>query len=300
MEWNEENRRAGLYKGLPAWASIVIYLILFLFLSAIAGMGVSLLTKAHAIDSQVWLLLMSLGTLVVVLFSTWIMLCVFDRRPFSDLGFGLKGRWKDLLAGGCVAAVLYAAGFGLLCWLGEIEVVRMQWNVASLSLSFLTFVLVAFSEEIMTRGYILGRLLHTRLNRFAALAISSLLFSLLHVFNPNVAFLPLLNIWLAGCLLGASYLYTRNLWLPISLHLFWNWIQGPVLGYSVSGYDQGGSLLTLRMPKDTLLNGGAFGFEGSLLCTLLLVVATVLIIVYFERRTRKRGVDYCSTPAMDS
>ena len=89
---------------------------------------------------------------------------------------------------------------------------------------------------------------------------------------------------LAGMLLGASYLYTRNLCFPISLHLFWNWIQGPILGYQVSGNNFTTSMLTLRMPEENVLNGGAFGFEGSLICTVLMIVFTILIVWWGEKR----------------
>ncbi len=79
----------------------------------------------------------------------------------------------------------------------------------------------------------------------------------------------MLNLLLAGMLLGASYLYTKNLCFPISLHLFWNWIQGPILGYDVSGSHSESSMLTLHLPENNVLNGGAFGFEGSLIAQYL-------------------------------
>jgi membrane protease YdiL (CAAX protease family) len=94
----------------------------------------------------------------------------------------------------------------------------------------------------------------------------------------------MLNLMLAGMLLGASFIYTRNLWFPISLHLFWNWFQGPVLGYQVSGTSTYPSVLTLRFAENDVLNGGAFGFEGSLICTVLMIVFTFLIIRWGERR----------------
>ena len=95
------------------------------------------------------------------------------------------------------------------------------------------------------------------MNKFLALFVSAALFAFMHIFNPEIAFLPMLNLLLAGMLLGASYLYTRNLCFPISLHLFWNWIQGPILGYQVSGNNFTTSMLTLRMPEENVLNGGA-------------------------------------------
>ena len=180
--------------------------------------------------------------------------------------------------------ILYGVGFGLSLLLGEVKVTGVQLSVVDLAGSFGVFILVALTEEIMVRGYILGRLLRTRLNKFLSLGISSVLFSLMHFFNPNVAFLPLLNLVLAGCLLGVTFLYTRNLWFPISLHLFWNWLQGPVLGYKVSGTILCSSLLQLQFPDNNILNGGDFGFEGSIICTVLMILMTGCIIWYFERK----------------
>ncbi len=98
------------------------------------------------------------------------------------------------------------------------------------------------------------------MNKFLSLFVSALLFALLHLFNQYALYL-LLNLLLAGMFIGASYLYTRNLCFPISLHLFWNWIQGPILGYQVSGNDFGTSLLTLHLPEENVLNGGALGLK---------------------------------------
>ncbi|MDE5710977.1 MAG: CPBP family intramembrane metalloprotease, partial [Bacteroides sp.] len=134
---------------------------------------------------------------------------------------------------------------------------------------------------------VLGRLLDGGVNRFVALFISSTSFSLMHFFNPNFEFLPFLNILLAGVLLGASYIYTRNLCFPVALHWFWNWLQGPVLGYEVSGNRFGDTLLTLRLSDAHLMNGGSFGFEGSLLCTFLLIIGSGLIIGHYERKIRR-------------
>lgn len=199
------------------------------------------------------------------------------------IGLSWKGRGVDVLAGMAMALSLYAVGFFLSWVLGAIEVVDVQVDFKGLLLSWLLMLLVALSEEIALRSFVLGSMLHVGMNRFVALILSSLLFSLLHLFNPNFTFLPFLNIFLAGLLLGASYIYTRNLWFPISLHLFWNWIQG-LLGFQVSGNAFGASLITLRLPEDNLINGGEFGFEGSLLCTLLCLIATGLIIRYYERK----------------
>lgn len=233
--------------------------------------------------SHVWeTLFMLVGYL-----SAAVLILRWRNLPLSLLGLSLKGRGKDLLAGAGVAVLLYAVGFGLSLLMGMVEVVDVQWMPRDLLGALMFFLLVAVTEEVMLRGFVLGRMLSEGMNRFVALLLSSALFSAMHLFNPNFAFLPFVNILLAGCLLGASFLYTRNLCFPIVLHWFWNWLQGPVLGYEVSGTDCGQTLLTLRLKGNDLLTGGSFGFEGSLICTVLLVVGTLAIVGYYERRGRK-------------
>lgn len=107
----------------------------------------------------------------------------------------------------------------------------------------------------------------------------------MHVFNPNFSLIAFLNILLAGILIGSTYIYTRNLWFPIALHLFWNWLQGPILGFEVSGGQLGGTLLSLELPEENIINGGAFGFEGSVLCTALIIIAIAIILKSASKRS---------------
>lgn len=220
--------------------------------------------------------------LVSVFLSAWIVLWL-RKHPLTSLGLSVKGRGKDLFTGMAFAAMLYVVGFGISLLTGAVQVTGVNFQPASLLLSFTFFLLVAIAEELAVRGFVLGRMLDGGVNKYWALVLSSLLFSLMHIFNPNFAFLPFLNIFLAGLLLGASYLFTRNLCFPITLHWFWNWLQGPVLGYEVSGNNFGTSLLTLHWSQANILNGGTFGFEGSIICTGLLIAGTLLIIRHYVK-----------------
>ena len=136
------------------------------------------------------------------------------------------------------------------------------------------------------RGFLLGRMLDGGMNRWWALFLSSLLFAVMHFFNPDFSWLAFLNILLAGLLLGIPFVYTRNLSFPIGFHWFWNWIQGPVLGYRVSGNESGESLFSLSFSESGWLHGGSFGFEGSLLCTILLALAVGGLLFYYVRRMK--------------
>lgn len=276
-------------RSVAAWVSLILYFIAFILFSTVFSAIVYALLKIP-VGVDVWeqtlihSIGLEMGMLAAVVISNLMLLRLFDHRPWSDIGLSIEGRWKDILYGMLVAVVLYGIGFVLLLALGQIEVTGFRWDTEMLVSSWLFFVLVALCEEMMMRGYVLGRLLRTRLNKFLSLFISSVLFALIHIFNPNVALLPMINLVLAGMLLGVVFLYTRNLWFSISLHLFWNWIQGPILGFEVSGTTLGISILALGLPQQNIINGGSFGFEGSIVCTVLMIIFIGAIILWFERK----------------
>lgn len=273
-------------------ADIVLFYVIGTLITMFLCVPLFLIQKALGMEMQegslpsffLERLLMLIGYL-----SAAVLVLRWRNLPLSLLGMSLRGRGKDLLAGLGVAVLLYAVGFGTSLLMGTVEIASVEWVPRDLLGTLLFFLLVAVTEEVMLRGFVLGRMLSAGMNRFVALFLSSALFSAMHLFNPNFALLPFVNILLAGCLLGASFLYTRNLCFPVVLHWFWNWLQGPVLGYEVSGMDSGETLLTLRLTGSDLLTGGSFGFEGSLLCTVLLVGGTLAIVGYYERRGRKEA-----------
>lgn len=233
-------------------------------------------------DKMFYFVLSETLMLIGIFLSAWIV-WHFRGVSLTGLGRSLAIRKKDLLSGISLAIVLYAVGFGVSLLAGAIEIAGVVFNPSSLLISFVFFLLVAITEEFALRGFVLERMLQGGVNKFWALFLSATLFSLVHIANPNFDFLSFINILLAGILLGSSYIYTRNLCFPIALHWFWNWIQGPVLGYEVSGNKFCDGLLTLYLPETNLINGGAFGFEGSILCTVLMVAGTGVILKMFRK-----------------
>ena len=270
-----------------AFVDIVLFAVLsmiFLFLFAIPFALVFPELKTEVGETNIYFQMLNE---VLMLVSGLIAACMvlgFRKLPFSGLGLSLKGWGRSLLRGALFVVFLYVVGFGLSLLLGAVEVVGFLFSPISLLVSLLLYFFVAVTEEVIGRGFILGRMLDGGINKFVALFISAVLFSLMHLFNPNFAFVPFLNIMVAGCFLGASYIYTRNLCFPIALHWFWNWIQGSVLGYKVSGNEfSNENLLLLHFPEENLINGGTFGFEGSILCSLLLVLGTVIILRHYYK-----------------
>lgn len=213
-------------------------------------------------------------------------------RKSLKIDLTLKNKFP-LIVGGCLFVLgIYLIAYIVSLSFGWIEIISVQWDFMALSTSFLLFLLVAFSEEIIFRGVIQPLLLDIPLPKPIALIIASLLFMLAHLNNPGLDWIPLLNLFLAGMFFGMFMLYNQNLWFPISAHLFWNWIQGPILGYKVSGLTSVTPLIQIKEIAPKWVTGGDFGFEGSVLCSVLLLIAIASIYCFYQRRNLLRNINH--------
>jgi hypothetical protein len=107
---------------------------------------------------------------------------------------------------------------------------------------------------------------------------------LMHIGNPSKNMLAMPGIFTGGLLLGINYLYTGNLWFGIALHTSWNFIQGPLLGFVVSGLHLPSVLIQTNTGPDWM-TGGSFGPEASVLACVLNIVVTILLSKYFRKQT---------------
>lgn len=270
------------------WLRAIAIIIPFLIVSAIFA-TIGFLISGADFDTY---LDMSTEQMVIINFckiiGTFLLIWVFmkfvDKEPFIKLGFQTKNRLKDIVVGILIGIVVMASGYLILVSLKEIQFTRTLIDTKDIILSILLYIIVAFAEEVLFRGYILKNLM-TSFNKYVALIVSSILFALLHGMNPNMDLLSLTNLFLAGILLGLSYIYTKNLWFPIALHFSWNLFQ-TLFGFNVSGQDFY-SLIEFSVKENTLLNGGGFGFEGSLLSAIYLITLIISIGIYYNRKNSK-------------
>jgi len=289
MTVNPENETKP---ALPVWARIVLVIFSFIIMTGVFQMLGMLLMHvsfhdrlaSQAISLQQNVILSAMGliplALIIYTFRKFI-----DKRSISSMGFSLKNRTRDIVAGFFIAVILFIFGSFILVEINAISLTYIGFDISAFWLSLVLFTIVALNEEILMRGYILNNLL-TSTNKYVALLISAVIFSVLHGLNPNISFLSFINLMLAGIILGSTYIFTQNLWFPISLHLFWNFFQGPVLGYSVSGMKIS-SIFKVTFIGSNTVNGGQFGFEGSLVCTVLLIIAISLIMGYYQGYFKK-------------
>lgn len=148
-------------------------------------------------------------------------------------------------------------------------------------------ILIFFSalfEELVFRGIIYQALIQ-RFGKYASTLSLSLIFVFAHLVfnNKTFDFIFIINIFLANIVLSMLYLRTGSLWLPFSFHFFWNLFQAMILGSPVSGFYYGIEILNTEVNTYGILFSNEYiGFEGSILCTLVLLISIPLILRYFE------------------
>jgi membrane protease YdiL (CAAX protease family) len=160
---------------------------------------------------------------------------------------------------------------------------RMPWQGFALQLLF--HLSVAISEGLLLTGYVTWNL-HTTINRYAAAGISALIFAGAHLLNPNLCLPGVLSLIFMGFAMALYYSAKGDLWLPIGAHWSWNVVQGPILGFNVSGRRPQSLFAHTRIGSD-LFTGGRFGFEGSIVVTLMLALITSFLVLHFIREKRR-------------
>jgi membrane protease YdiL (CAAX protease family) len=227
-----------------------------------------------------WLatLLESLTYLLGVLALTWAFCRFLDHSRLTDLGLQKRGWLAKLAAGWGLGALLMLFVFGILAAGGWLTVEGSSWQPLDLAAAIMVAVVVGFNEELAFRGYIMQRL-GQAWGMPLAVVVSSILFGLVHVFNPNTTALGILSVCLSGVLYACAYLVTRSLWLPMGLHMSWNVVQMHVLGFPGSGHVRPSIMRSVTHGPD-LVTGGAFGPEGGIV---VIGVSLVTIALLFLR-----------------
>lgn len=211
----------------------------------------------------------------------------FDRKNFNHIGLtDIRSHFPDLGLGLIVGAVSMALIFVILTTSGQIGVKTMELSpdvFRQLGNGLLLFTMVGLREELFCRGYCLFALGQMR-RIWLAVLLSALIFTLLHATNPNLQLIGLLNIFLAALLFSYMTIKTGNLWMAIGFHITWDYFQGSIFGFPVSGI-QINSLYHTQIRESNLLTGGSFGPEAGLLVTGMFFFG--FVIVWFYTKGRK-------------
>jgi hypothetical protein len=204
-----------------------------------------------------------------------------DRRWFRDLGLRLdRSWWADLAAGLALGALLMTGVFLVELaagWVAVVDTFRIDQSGFAFwpwfGWSLVIYVAVGGSEEVLFRGYLLTNLAEgltwfDRIDARAAVGLATLLtsalFGVAHAGNPSASAASTVGVTLGAVMLAAGYVLTGRLALPVGLHVTWNFVQGTVYGFRISGTTHGLSVLAIEQAGPPVDTGGAFGPEAGL------------------------------------
>jgi hypothetical protein len=213
-----------------------------------------------------------------------------DKRSFVSLGLQVNKRAiADILTGIAITFVMMGSTYFAEVAAGWLTFESFAWqnepalNVMTGVLTFFAvFVFVGWNEELLSRGYHLQTLV-SGTNVFWGVVISSSVFGLAHLGNPNATWVSAAGIFFAGVFLAYGYLRTGQLWLSIGLHIGWNFFEGVIFGFPVSGLDIY-RLIRHQIQGPEIWTGGAFGPEAGLIVLPALIIGSVLIYLYTRDR----------------
>lgn len=208
---------------------------------------------------------------------------LYEKRTISELSS--KRIAKNLLLGTLIGVALQSLTIFVIYLGGGFTIVSVNpvsFIIIPLTIAFT----VAIFEEILIRG-IIFRIMEEKLGSYIALLISAVLFGALHLVNPGSSLLSGLCVAVeAGLLLGAAYIYSRNLWFPIAIHFAWNFMQSGIFGAITSGTEKTSSLLTTKIEGAVIITGGEFGPEGTLQATIFCSIVTVILMVLNHKQNK--------------
>jgi CAAX protease family protein len=269
--------------GPPRWLRPIGLRLLLLLVVFTLVDGVIARLGSVAVHNPVTAVLVGLASAAAAVFCYARLVGWLEQRGVPEVAVAALPR--RLLPGLALGVGLFTATFLLILASGGYRM-HAGAGIGRMIATFGLMAGVSTAEELLFRG-VLFRIVEEWAGTVVALVVSGLLFGGLHLLNPGATGWGALAIAAeAGLLLGAAYVATRSLWLPIGLHVGWNFAESGIFGSTVSGSDAAtGGLLTGVPHGPAIISGGAFGPEASILAVLVGVVATALLL----GRARSRG-----------
>lgn len=220
------------------------------------------------------------ATVIVTL--TVLIYCRFiEKRKLSTLGFRKGGILKEYLIGMLVGTGLFSVAVGICLLTGALSFDGVCQNISwgYLGLFFIGYLLQGMSEEVVFRGYFTVSM-SRRVPVAVAIAISSVGFACAHLGNNGVSVLAFVNLTLFGVFAAVYMLKRGNIWGVCAIHSLWNFVQGNLYGISVSGMGKTESIMEMSsVASKSIINGGDFGLEGGIAVTIVLTLATVVMLL---------------------
>ncbi|MGL5694630.1 MAG: CPBP family intramembrane glutamic endopeptidase [Peptostreptococcaceae bacterium] len=277
-------------KKLPNFIWAIVLCMVFMYGGALIG-GVAILPIYFSFskmpyfreNQELLLLLINLVGFAFVSLTVFFRVINIEKRSLSSIGFHKENWFKKYSIGFIIGIAMMALVVLILFLFGCISVESNPTqpigfsSILPIAIILVGWIIQGGTEEIVTRGWLMN-VLGARYNITLGLIISSSLFGLLHLRNDNVNYLAILNIILVGLFYGLYVIKTNDLWGACGMHSAWNFAQGNLFGFEVSGMDTSvGTLFDLNLVGSDFISGGAFGPEAGIGATIVLLLGIFII-----------------------
>jgi len=279
---NENRLRAG-------WR-ILIFIVFFILMSRIlSNVGLNITGDLDKTESAYWVFR---GIIVIVASSlvVWLVRKYFDKKTFISLGLRLDClAVKDFFVGLIISGLMIGTIFIIFLFSGLLEIKEIGWSGGGIS-AVLEIILwffgiglaVGWSEELAFRGYLLQNM-KDGMGLFWAVLISCIIYGLLHMSNPNSTIISGILIAIFGYLRIFGWLRSGQLWLSMGMHAGWDFFQGPILGFKVSGMNTE-SLIKHTISGSDWITGGSFGPEAGIVVIPVIIFGLLIMYLWTLKR----------------
>jgi hypothetical protein len=206
----------------------------------------------------------------------------YEKREIGE--FSGKGLLKNTALGVLIGTTIQGLTILVIYLWGDFLIISVN-PVSTVITTFAIAFSVAVFEETLLRG-IIFRIVEEKLGSYISLAISAIIFGAAHLLNPDSSVISSGCIGTVGFMLGAAYIYSRSLWLPIAIHFSWNFVQSGIFGAITSGNEKTSSLFNTHISGSELITGGAFGPEGTMQATLFWLLVSIVLMILITMQNK--------------
>lgn len=266
------------------WNLLFLYLTVYILLFGLSFVLTSIeaFDSANELTQNIFLSIVQVAVFIAVPYVAWRKFCKMPTKEFGVLS--RTGPIKEPAIGLVYGLGAMVGAFGLICLFGGVTSVTWKPRLSADALIILIlYIISAFSEEYLCRGYVMKAIERTGNRPVVVLFVSSAIFSIMHVMNDGVTVLALVNLFLFGCITGLMTLMTGNISMAVGFHIAWNYIQY-LLGFQVSGTGSESPLFSMTLNGRNLVNGGTFGPEGGYCVTAAIILA---VVIYASGKKKK-------------
>lgn len=248
---------------------------------AVAQIGIRALFDLFTLDRYAEKLIEGILLAVLAIYCYIVLYGFYEKREIAELS--KKRILKNLTIGIVLGSLLQSLTILVIYLGGSYSVISVNpvvFIIPPLTIAFTS----AIIEELLFRG-IIFRIMEEILGSYVALGISALIFGGLHLLNPNSSVVAGIGLAIqAGLLLGAAYIFAKNLWFPIAIHFAWNFTQSAIFGANVSGNAISRTLIYSDIQGAEWITGGQFGPEGSIQATLFCLTSAIILLILSKKR----------------